>query len=85
MHSAVYFLNAPIGTLIMVLLFPIPSETDAKSATAAEIPVYMISTRDTLNYEVAEGKAYGNYSFSNIAKLHESCSQEVVLYIHEWG
>jgi hypothetical protein len=56
-----------------------------EGTTATKIPVYMISTRENLNYEGIIGQGYGSYSFLNISNLLESCPPEVAIFVHGWG
>ena len=48
--------------------------------------MYMITTRDRLNFEGVEELGYGNYSFFNINKLTQTpCPEEILIFVHGWG
>jgi pimeloyl-ACP methyl ester carboxylesterase len=82
-------LSIGLSFLILLLLF-IPANILKSSnvwATAIEIPVYMLTTRD--NREQAEGVKgeYGyndRYPLRDINQLFRDCPTEIAVFVHGW-
>jgi hypothetical protein len=79
-----------VSFLILLLLF-IPAnifKSNKVWATAIEIPVYMLTTRDNREQAEAVEGEYGyndRYPLGDINQLFRDCPTEIAIFVHGWG
>jgi hypothetical protein len=75
------------GSVILMAIIP-SSVVGIAWATAIEIPVYMLTTRDNrIQAEAVEGE-YGyndRYPLRDINQLFIDCPTEIAVFVHGWG
>jgi pimeloyl-ACP methyl ester carboxylesterase len=59
--------------------------TQDTTKNKTEIPTYLISSRNGINYQGIVDPGYGNYTYLDINNLFESCPNETAIFVHGWN